>query len=160
TGLTATVSKVTVTLSNLSHPFPADLDILLVGPQGQSVILMSDAGTADSEAVTLIFDDDSPLSLPPDGRIVTETFKPTNSGPEADVFPSPAPSPPYGSQLAVFTGTNPNGVWSLYALDDQAQDTGLIADGWSLTFATLNPICDLAMGSVAAPEPVAAGSNL
>ncbi|WP_353957823.1 hypothetical protein [Peribacillus sp. NJ4] len=43
-GLTGTIAEVTVTLNNMSHTFPADLDILLVGPQGQNVLLMSDAG--------------------------------------------------------------------------------------------------------------------
>src|SRR4051794_9395122 len=37
-----------VTLNNVSHTFPQDLDILLVGPNGKGAILMSDAcGTTD-----------------------------------------------------------------------------------------------------------------
>ncbi|MFF2290440.1 hypothetical protein [Peribacillus butanolivorans] len=43
-GLTGTIAEVTVTLNNMSHTFPADLDILLVGPQGKNVLLMSDGG--------------------------------------------------------------------------------------------------------------------
>jgi uncharacterized repeat protein (TIGR01451 family) len=43
-GMTTAVHSVTVTLSNLTHSFPSDLDILLVGPQGQSALVMSDAG--------------------------------------------------------------------------------------------------------------------
>ncbi len=161
-GVTAAVYKVTVTLSNLAHTFPADFDILLVGPRGQSVILMSDAGTVPIQNVTLIFDDDSPLSLPEEGRIVSQTFKPTNypSGDDPDVFPAPAPPPPYGAQLSVFAGTDPNGLWSLYVVDDQLQDSGFIANGWSLNLATLNPITDLSVGAFATPNPVAVGSNL
>src|SRR5437867_3850721 len=33
-GLTGTISKVTVTLTNLTEPRPDDLDLLLVGPTG------------------------------------------------------------------------------------------------------------------------------
>jgi len=84
---------------------------LLVGPSGQSVILMSDAGTAPIENVTLTFDDDSPLVLPETGRIATEVFQPSNYGSDPDIFPAPAPAPPYGSQLGVFRGTDPNGIW-------------------------------------------------
>jgi uncharacterized repeat protein (TIGR01451 family) len=43
-GVVGLVGNVAVTLSNLNHTFPKDVDVLLVGPQGQKVILMSDAG--------------------------------------------------------------------------------------------------------------------
>ena len=41
------VVDVNVSLS-LSHTRPDDLDLLLVGPQGQAVVLMSDAGGANA----------------------------------------------------------------------------------------------------------------
>src|SRR5207302_8484148 len=44
TGLTAAVQQVRVVLTNLSHAHPDDLDILLVGPNAQAVLWMSDAG--------------------------------------------------------------------------------------------------------------------
>jgi subtilisin-like proprotein convertase family protein len=37
------ISKVVVKLKDLSHTYPDDLDILLVGPGGQTVLLMPDA---------------------------------------------------------------------------------------------------------------------
>src|SRR5688572_18352725 len=43
-GLTGLVTSVSATLVNLTHPSPDDLDVLLVGPGGQTVLLMSDAG--------------------------------------------------------------------------------------------------------------------
>jgi hypothetical protein len=60
-GLTAAVSQLRVTLTNLNHSYSDDLDLLLVGPQGQSVLLMSDAGaTSLSPART------SSLMTPPE----------------------------------------------------------------------------------------------
>lgn len=160
-GLTATVYKVTVTLSNVSHVFPADLDVLLVGPQGQSVLLMSDAGAGHSiSGQTLSFDDDAPSPLSDSIQISTGTFKPTNYEFLGDTFPVPAPAGPFGANLSVFAGTDPNGTWSLYVVDDADEDTGLINDGWSLTIATLNPIADLALAVLDLPDPVAVGSNL
>src|SRR5262249_1072776 len=59
-GLTGTVYKVTATLNNLSHGAAADLDVLLVGPKGQSVLLMSDAAAGFVvSGVSLTFDDDA-----------------------------------------------------------------------------------------------------
>src|SRR5690242_7366033 len=39
------VTKVTVTLQGFSHTFPRDVDVLLVGPTGRTVFLMSDVGS-------------------------------------------------------------------------------------------------------------------
>ncbi|MCA2507892.1 MAG: hypothetical protein IM553_02050, partial [Microcystis sp. M57BS1] len=38
-GVNGTITGVTVTLYNINHTYPDDIDILLVGPQGQTVIL-------------------------------------------------------------------------------------------------------------------------
>jgi hypothetical protein len=76
--LGGTVTKLTVTLNNLSHTFPGDLDILLVGPGGQSVILMSDTGGGlDIVNVNLTFDDAAANSLPDSTQIISGFFKPT-----------------------------------------------------------------------------------
>jgi subtilisin-like proprotein convertase family protein len=143
-GLTGTVSSVTVTLTGLSHTFPDDVDVLLVGPQGQKVLLMADSGGgSDLDNVNLTFDDAASNSLPDSDQIVTGTYKPTigtTNGAEgcdhpAD-FPSPAPAGPYDSALSAFSGTNPNGTWSLYVIDDASADSGSISGGWSLTITT------------------------
>ena len=43
-GLPGTITNMTVTLTGMSHTFPDDVDVMLVGPGGQSAILMSDQG--------------------------------------------------------------------------------------------------------------------
>ena len=44
-----------------------------------------------------------------------------------------------GSALSVFDGTDPNGTWKLYVVDDAADDTGAITGGWSLHITTADP---------------------
>src|SRR5581483_6815624 len=94
--------------------------------------------------VMLTFDDAASLSLPasPSGPIVSGTFKPTDDG-LASNFVAPAPAPPYGSTLSAFTGTSPNGTWSLYVLDNSTGDSGSIA-GWSLQIQSVNPVNPIA----------------
>ncbi|PYI89101.1 MAG: hypothetical protein DME26_02010, partial [Verrucomicrobia bacterium] len=133
-GLPSNPSKVSVTLKGISHTYPDDLDVLLVGPGGQKVLLMSDAGGGtDINNVTLTFDDAALSALPDASGIISGTYKPTDFV-TGDTFPSPAPGGPFGTTLSAFSGLNPNGTWSLYVLDDEANDSGSIAGGWTLKF--------------------------
>ncbi len=133
-GASGTVTKVRVTLTNVNHTFPDDFDVLLVGPNGQRTILMSDVGGGNPGVTnrTYIFDQSAatefPNNNPPSG-----IYKPINNvGPAQiepggiDVFPAPGPgSANYGAaNLDVFNGTNPNGIWRLYVVDDEAGDVG------------------------------------
>src|SRR6266478_295631 len=120
-GLTNTVTKVTVTLKNMSHTFPSDVDVLLVSPTGQKFIVMSDViGGTYWTGQTYTPDDSAAAVIPSSGTPVSGTFRPTNYG-TGDVFPAPAPAAPYltpataGSDTfaSVFNGLNPNGTWSL-----------------------------------------------
>jgi hypothetical protein len=49
-----------------------------------------------------------------------------------DVFAAPAPAGPYPLGLAAMGGADPNGTWSLYAMDQFTDDSGAIDSGWSL----------------------------
>ena len=42
------------------------------------------------------------------------------------------PAQSYSSSFAVFNNTSPNGLWSLYVVDDASGDMGNIAGGWTL----------------------------
>src|SRR4029079_2669988 len=104
--------------------------ILLVGPGGQNAIVLSDAGgSSAASGVSLTLTDSAATSVPDAGPLVSGSFKPTNIG-AGDTFPAPAPAPSGGSALSVFDGTNPNGSWRLYVVDDLNGDTGNIAGGW------------------------------
>ncbi|MGI9106685.1 MAG: FG-GAP-like repeat-containing protein, partial [Pyrinomonadaceae bacterium] len=142
-GLPGTVGKVTVTLRNLSHTFPADISVLLVSPSGQRMIPLSGAGGGSGvNNVTLTFDDGAAQFVPT--PIVSGTYKPTAETGEGGIsnFPAPAPAGPYGQTLSVFNGTAPNGTWSLYVFDGAGGDSGQIADGWSLSITpNTNPTC-------------------
>ena len=42
------LTRVTVTITNLSHTYASDINMLLVGPSGQAVMLMADAGDGNA----------------------------------------------------------------------------------------------------------------
>lgn len=127
---TAALTDVTVTLTGFNHTWPADIDVLLEGPTGATVVLMSDVGGGtDAVNVNLTFDDAGPSMTSP---VTSGTYRPTNSV-VGDTFPSPAPGGTRGTALSVFTGADPTGTWSLYVQDDAGYDSGTFSGGWSLT---------------------------
>ena len=143
-----------ITLNNLWHQFPDNIDILLVGPSGQKFVLMADAGgpiaIPQANPVTLTLRDFVPTVLPNNGPLVTGTYIPTNWETPVLSFPPPAPPAPYvepGNQpfppigrtlFGNFGLLNPNGVWSLYVRDDGGNPldpdvvVGSISGGWCL----------------------------
>jgi len=142
-GLSGNLTDVDLKLSGYSHNFPDDVAVLLVGPQGLKTLVMSDAGFSDDiNNVNLTLDDEAISPLPDGSKITTGTYKPTRGTPEEGTnpapanFPSPAPAGPYATNLSVFDGSNPNGTWSLYIIDDSAGDVGQFAGGWSLDITT------------------------
>ena len=127
------VTKVRVTLHGFSHTWTDDVDVLLVGPNGQTSVLMSDVGSnSNVSGLTLTFDDAGPVLT--SAPLTAGTYRPTNLE-GAEVFPTPAPPGPYGSALAGFIGTDPAGTWRLFVVDDTQPDAGTIAGGWSLTIS-------------------------
>jgi uncharacterized repeat protein (TIGR01451 family) len=173
TGLGTSITDVNVTLSGLGHTFPTDINVLLLGPQGQNVVLMSDVPastpgcSADVTGVVLTFDDAAAGGIPAAAALATGTYQPTDndaliscfSDPDGvDTYPAPAP-PPVGTALSAFNGTDPNGTWSLYVHDDFGGETGTISGGWSLdiTTATVSG-ADLEAGVSDSADPVPAGT--
>ncbi len=160
-GLAGPVNRVTVALHNITHPFPDDLDILLVAPNGARVMLMSDAGGGNAlNNVTLTFDDAAALAIPDNTAISAGTYRPGNYLIQNDPFAAPAPAAPYSNTLAAFNGSAANGVWSLYITDDSEFSLGAIANGWSLNISTADTVvsgADLAVVVTDAPDPATTG---
>ena len=131
-----------VTVTGLTHGFPEDIGILLVGPTGQKVVLMNNTGGINpiTVPITITFDDQAATNVPNPifGTLASGTYKPTNLAPACpgNSFNSPAPPCPYGTSLSAFNNVNSAGVWSLYVEDFAAGDSGLINGGWTLVVTT------------------------
>jgi subtilisin-like proprotein convertase family protein len=137
-GLFGSITDVNVKFENIGHSHPDDLDIILVSPSGDSVILMSDAcGSTNFEDFDWTFDDQAASTMPdnPAGACTSFFYKPSSYDGGSDVWPGAFPGP-HGTTLSRFNGENANGVWSLYIRDDAGADVGDIEGGWSLTITT------------------------
>ncbi|HKE57726.1 MAG TPA: S8 family serine peptidase [Pyrinomonadaceae bacterium] len=168
-GLVNPVTNVSVRLKNISHTFPDDVDVLLVGPTGRKFIVISDAGdTNDWVGATLTLDDNATNPLNDTAANGTGTFRPGNFGTVQDPFPAPAPASPYLSPApggtdtfaSAFNGVDPNGIWSLYVVDDAATDTGQFAGGWDLIITTSQNVCNSQTCSLVCPANITVPADM
>ncbi|HEV2390904.1 MAG TPA: Calx-beta domain-containing protein [Verrucomicrobiae bacterium] len=165
TGVDGVISKTTVSLNNLTHSSPSDIEALLASPANQPVVFLANAGSMSVNGVNLTFDDTAGGPLPQSGQIVSGTFTPSVFSAVAP-FPQPAPPPPatrYTNALGAFDGTNPNGKWSLFVQDDVFLDGGAISNGWSLNFTLVHPVIadsDLGVAMFQSAPPIVLGSNV
>jgi len=136
-GVGPQATKVTLTI-DLAHSAKSDIEMLLVAPEGQKVLVMSDVAETTRAPVKWTFDDAAAGGLgcgdaapqSPSG-----TYRPTNCERfpgDMDVLPSPAPPPPYGAVMAAFNGIDPNGTWKLYVADLGSGDDGALSS-WTLS---------------------------
>ncbi len=155
-GVAGTVTDVNVTI--LAMKASADTDMVLRGPNGRQVMLMSDAciqGT--SLRGSWLFDDSAPGFVSKSGPCspsfpTQKSFLPSNylAQPDAldnsvepdDLSVAPGgPPPPYVNALSSLSGGSPNGSWDLFVLDDNpACCLGFSIDsGWALTLEVEPP---------------------
>ena len=129
-GQTGLVTDVDVTLTGFSTGFPADLDILLQGPNGRSVMLMSDLCGGDVANLTIRFDDEATTPIPRASTCTSGSFWPSG-GADFDDTSFPTPN---AAALGVFDSASPNGTWTLSVADDDDPDIAVISGGFTLTF--------------------------
>ncbi len=129
TGESGTITNLSVTLHGMSHSYPANVNALLVAPDGQTVVLMSDTvGNFPMTNITFSLSDQAYYPLPVDSPMADGTFQPTDTD-----------AAPDHTNLGVFDGLSPNGTWSLYIFDDGIDHGGQISGGWSLAITTVSP---------------------
>jgi hypothetical protein len=144
---------VKLTLNGLVHPFPDDVDFMVQGPNGGTLIFLSDAGGTNDWAGDNVTLTDLATDLASDsGAIPTGEYKPTNYGAN-DPFDPPAPAGPYGNPAPAGTdtfesvfgtaGSGLNGDWKLYLDDDLAGFSGTVGGGWKITFESNDYTCSI-----------------
>ena len=147
-GLTGAVSQVSVQLKSLVHSQMSDVDMLLVAPSGAKLVLFSDVGGNNPFGPANIILDDTASSTLPTTSLSAGTYHPGDYGAGADIFLSPAPAIAFSGDSAApngtatfttkFSGAAPNGVWSLYIMDDTTNSfSGSVGGGWVLTLTTV-----------------------
>jgi len=126
------IQNVTVTLRGLSHSYPGDLGVLLVGPSGQNVLLMGNVGGGtDVDNLDLVFNQQGVAITDP--ITIGTIYRPTNDG----LAEGLRIDGPYGGSLASFYGSDPNGRWQLHVIDTVYSDAGILARGWQLELTTV-----------------------
>jgi hypothetical protein len=146
TGLTGSLSGLTLTLNNLQNVFLWDLNVLLVGPSGNSkMVVLAGAGPSGSNVangINLALSDFGSTTVPSSG-VGNGPYLPTDSLASL-TFGAGTPAGPYslpqteGSATfaATFGGeSNPNGMWSVYIFDRAGGDVSTVG-GTCLTFTT------------------------
>ena len=136
-GVTGTVSDVDLTVNGISWWASSTLDAMLVAPDGRTAMVISDVGGYNAmTGVTLTLDDEASADLPELDAPTSGRYRPTNFG-GGDTFPAPAPDPSTaGTPLSVFDGSNPNGTWKLFIVQDEITVPEFISAGWSLQIET------------------------
>jgi subtilisin-like proprotein convertase family protein len=135
-GVPGTITNLKVTITNLTHTFPVDIDMVLFGPTGAHSIIFTDAigGSGGTTGRTYTFQAGAP-ALPASGFPASGTYGVAGSSYNGVGTPSAVTN----TGLGVFNSTNPNGTWSLYVFDDATGDAGSIGS-WSLEITTGAPV--------------------
>ncbi|CAN5217134.1 hypothetical protein BH11PLA2_BH11PLA2_02720 [soil metagenome] len=132
--LPGVIQSVSVTFNGVTHPATPDLDVLLVGPNGVGIVLMSDNGGAGNSltAADLTFSDTGVSALT-DQLFGPGTYLPSNfDDGTADSWTGFTGQISTTGMNKTYRGGNPNGIWSLYVVDDTSPDGGSFATGWTI----------------------------
>ena len=141
------IQAVTVELNIFTCQVPEDVSVLLVGPNGTTLELMSDPGTTVPVSEGNLTFTDSASSFIPRSPFGPGNYKPTSyycGGSDTNKYPSPAPqvfnaAPTCGTSTFAneFAFTSANGTWQLFVAN-RPLGTSASAISWSLN-VTVNP---------------------
>lgn len=151
-GVSGTITGITITLNDIDHTAAFDLNVLVVGPGGQALTLWSDGRSDDDFIDANVTIDDAgaaPGTINVGAITGNVSFAPSNypgqggacavsDAAEPDDYPTPGPGTTYtnlGTLTAAFvglSGANVNGNWNIFVVDDCTIDTGGINGGWAI----------------------------
>ncbi len=104
---------------NITHTWVGDLDLFLVAPSGESILLIDgDTGNSEDDFFNTVFTDEG---NPP-------TINPSTGTPWTGEF-----APMGGSFADAFNGADGSGTWAILACDAVGADEGAITQ-WSIRF--------------------------
>jgi hypothetical protein len=124
-GLGSSINSLKVKINGFTNANPGQVQALLVGPAGQKIVLFSGAGGSTSVSNINLVIDDAAASQISSSSLSSGSFRPTAYNLPLS-FPAPAPvlvsgdiPATYGAATLTsqFSGTNPNGTWSLFVVD-------------------------------------------
>lgn len=145
-GYTGNISNITCNVV-IGNAWPKDIDLYLQSPSGQIIELSTDNGPNNTiTSFNVTFSDAAPTNITtwttgnPSGSFRPEGTLVTNA-----VFPTPVT--PTITTMSGFNGISPNGLWTLYVLDDAAIDN-LNYTSFSLSIATYAPLNYRLVGEV------------
>ena len=144
-GIAGTIIDLRVNITNFSHTWPNDVDMVLFGPTGAHSVIFTDAigGSGGVTGRNYTFASGA-SALPTTGFPASGTYGVVNGG---SYTGTGTPSAVTNTGLGAFNGTNPNGTWSLYVFDDAGGDVGSIG-GWSLEISTGAPVASYSWSPV------------
>jgi hypothetical protein len=146
-GVGTDLTGLKVVIRNTTHGCAKDLDVLLVGPTGTKTTLFSDNGhsallpsCSDLNKNSITIDDscaDFGNTVPAGNDICVRPSDNDSLGHQGDNWSDVGSDFP-ALNLSTFYGSNPNGAWKLYVVDDSGDDSGSFAGGWELQLTTSN----------------------
>ncbi len=175
--LAGALSKVTLSLNGFSHQLPDDMDMMLSGPNGGNLVVLSDVGgTTAVSNLNLTLDDAAASSLPNSTALAAGTFKPTDIVETGipDVFPAPASSTFSSASTSTLAtvfpaGISPAGYWTLWTVTDSAGTVGggSLSGGWCINLTMTPPVLSISkthsgnfsQGQTGATYTVTVGNN-
>ena len=149
-GLPTNLAYIRVTFNQLNHPWStSQFDILLEAPNGERIVLLSDADpelSGDNLAVLHIDADANTYVIPGEFHVLHPFSLPTNIG-AVDIYPVIDTIDQANPTFDNLQNINPNGDWKLYVRDDSADFGGASLGSWSLTIgANTMAVCNRPVG--------------
>ena len=137
-----------LTITNMTHTFDGDLDISLIAPSGEIMLLAGGNGGSGDNYIGTVFNNNANPCVESGVAPFTGTWEPeggltTNA--EGDCTTN-------YEFATVFNGATVNGVWILNIEDNFGGDSGFM-NAWELTFNSLGPAPITECGNAPLPIP-------